>query len=128
MNPFLLVITTVYTTVAIIAVALHALNLREALLNQHAIRSVEDRLGQEWATMVVRSETARLAKAVLIAGLGVGVLIGFRMIGWILIPIPFIGIVASWLDLKSRERQAIYAEGLLAAQRERENAPNPDVH
>ena len=131
MNEFILVVTTIYTTAALTAVALHALNLREATKNQHAIRAVDDKLGHEWATMVVRTEAARLTKAMLIAGLGIGVLVGFKMIGWILIPIPFIGIITSWLDLRSRERQAIYAEGLLAEMRghtaEREKPTEPDV-
>lgn len=130
MNEFLTIITTAYTVVALMAVLLHGLNFREARRNQHAIRSitklpdtapmrdmVDVKLGEEWAKMSVRIEFSRLLKAILIAGLGIGVLVGFREIGWILIPIPVIGLIASWLDLRSRERQAIYAEALLARDR-----------
>lgn len=103
-----------YTIAALVAVGLHAVSLREARSNQSAIRRVPDGLGQEVASMVVRIEGARLAKAVLIAALGVGILVGYRAIGWVLIPIPLIGIWATWRDLESRKRQAVLAAKLLS--------------
>jgi hypothetical protein len=113
LTTFQIIFIVAYTTTAMIAVTLHGLNLREAWKNQKAMKQYPDPLGKEVASMMVRVEATRMAKAVLIFLVGAFALSGFRA-GYLLVPIPLIGIFASWADLRSRERQAIYAERALS--------------
>jgi len=107
------IITLSYTLAALIAVGLHVANLRENILNQHAIREVKDRLGREWAVMQIRVEAIRLIKAFIMLILGVGVYFQVHYIGFILIAIPLLGIWGSIKDLQSRQKQTLYAQEIL---------------